>query len=220
MKTHTIPILSALLLCATTALGQAIDVTPSGVSLGATASGANGAVLRQEGSEVTLWTKSGLTPPELRVVVTPGGDVGIGTPAPAAKLEVAGDSLTTGTATVGALVVGTSPIFTEGYFESAPQPIPGPGNIASVAHGMSGTPRFITVTLLCVTNEYGWAPGDQIILNSIHMISNNSGMTTGFNDSVIRSRQHGSIAVHRMDSTGANAYINAVNWRLVFRAWR
>lgn len=136
-----------------------------------------------------------------------------------ATMNVTGDAAVAGTTSTGALVVGTSTILTEGYFESAEQVFPGSNATLTVPHGMAGTPRFTTVSLRCITPEFGWAAGDEILLSSIHMVSNNHGCTVGVNSVNFKLRQFGNIYVHRLDANGI-AYISSANWRLVFRAWR
>lgn len=225
MKTTTSNLLAGLVLLAMPVFAQSIDVKPSGVDIGAAATGATGALIKQEGSEVSILHKDGVNPPELRVIVTDEGNVGIGVAAPVEKLEVDGsvavtaDLIAGGSATVGSLVVGTSTIFTEGYFESAEMAIPDNNVTISVAHGMSARPRFVTTVLRCVSSDYGWAVGDEIQLSSIHTNGSNYGFTTAVNATHFKLRRNNNITIHRLDSSGSTA-LNTSNWRLVFRAWR
>lgn len=150
---------------------------------------------------------------------SPTGNVGIGLNNPSQKLHVVGNSVTTGSATVGSLVVGTSPIFSVGSFESAEQAIPGDNGTITIPHGLGGVPSFTTLSLRCKVAEHGWAVGDEIQLSSIDIISNNHGVTTAVNATNFKLVQYGYLYVHTF---GTHAIINITyaNWRLVFRAWR
>jgi hypothetical protein len=197
---------------------QEINVTATGVEVGAAGSSATGSLIQQSGQTTSFVTKDGVNPPEVRMVINPDGKVGIGTTTPSEKFTVAGNSVTTGSATVGSLVVGTSTILSEGYFESAEQSID--TNIMRIVpHGLGGVPRFATVSLRCKVSQYGWAVGDEIMLSSIHMRSDNYGITTAVNTTEIKMRHHGPIWIHKADESGLGA-LNWANWRLVFRAWR
>lgn len=130
-----------------------------------------------------------------------------------------GNTVTSGSATVGSLIVGSSTIFSEGQFTSSEKSIPGTYETLTVAHGMGGIPRFTTVALRCKTAEQGWTAGDEILLNSLSMISNNHGVTTAVNATNFKLIQYGNIYIHSF-TTGAPFVITPANWRLVFRAWR
>lgn len=136
----------------------------------------------------------------------------------AADLTVAGDT-TTATATVGTLVVGTSTILSEGFFESAGQLPPGGGNTLTVPHGLGGVPRFVTVSARCISATGGWAVNDEILLSSVHMRTSNYGMTTGVSATHFKLTQQGPLNVHRFDNNSLTE-VTSANWRLVFRAWR
>jgi hypothetical protein len=141
MKTKLSKLLASLVLISAPAFAQSIEVTPTGVEIGATATGATGAVIKQDGSEVSILTKDGVNPAELQVVVTEDGNVGVGVAEPEEKLEVEGNAVVSGSATVGGLVVGGAPIFTEGYFESAEYTTPGNGVTLTVPHNMGTSQR-------------------------------------------------------------------------------
>ncbi|MEZ0217859.1 MAG: hypothetical protein ACAH89_12045 [Rariglobus sp.] len=153
------------------------------------------------------------------MVIKPDGKVGIGTTTPSEKLAVAGNSVTTGSATVGSLVVGTSPILSVGKFEKTEPLIAGSGNAIAVAHGLGGVPTFSTVSLRCISAEFGWSVGDEIMINSIHMRSDNHGFTLAANATHLKIRYTNSIWIHNYDALGSNP-ITMTKWILVFRAWR
>jgi hypothetical protein len=200
---------------------QSIDVTPNGVNIGATTSTTAGALLKQSGQEMSFFTQDGINPPDLRLIIKGTGNVGIGTNTPSEKLEIIGNTKTSGSATVGSLVVGTSTLFNAGSFESPEFPIPGNGSGLTVAHGLGGLPRFSTVVIRCKNAELGWAVGDEIVLNSIDIISNNQGVTIATNAANFKLTQYGSIYIHYfMVNANYVVAITPANWRLVFRAWR
>lgn len=217
---YTIILIAGLILGTSVARAQLIDVTPTGVNIGAPTSTTAGALLKQSGQETSFWTQDGVNPPDLRLIIKDSGKVGIGTNTPTEKLEVAGNTKTTGSATVGSLIVGSSTLFNTGTFESVEQAIPGNGNMLTVAHGLGGLPRFTTVSLRCKTAEYGWAVDDEILLNSISIISNNHGVTTAVNNANFKLVQYGSIYIHGFTAGSSVSAITASKWRLVFRAWR
>lgn len=196
---------------------QEINVTSGGVEIGAAGSTTSGALIQQSGQDTSFITKDGGVS-STRVVIKGDGKVGIGTTTPSEKLTVSGNSVTTGSATVGSLVVGSSTILSVGKFESSELAIPGNGNVTTVAHGLGGVPQFVTVSLRCITSEYGWTAGDEIIVSSIHMRSDNDGITTGANATNVKIKQLGNFYIHRIDTNALVAV--STNWRLVVRAWR
>ena len=219
MKNHVFRLLAVLVITASAGFAQAINVTSTGVDIGATTSTTAGSLLQQSGQTTTFWSKDGVNAPSLLVKIQGDGKVGIGTATPGEKLAVNGNTTTTGSATVGSLVVGSSTIFSVGSFESAPQTIPGTNNTLTVAHNLGGIPKFTTISLRCNTAEFGWAVNDEILLNSVHMRSDNTGLTAGVNATSFKLQQLGNIYIHRIDT---NAIGNATSpkWSLIFRAWR
>jgi hypothetical protein len=202
MKTMFPRLIVGLVLLAPLAWSQAIDVKPGGIDIGAVATGSTGPVLQIAGADATFATKTSANTTLVNMVVKGNGD-----------------AVVTGSATVGSLVVGTSPIFTQGTFESAEQQIPGSGVTLVVPHGLSGLPRFATVSLRCISAEFGWAVGDEIMISSVHMRSDNSGCTTAINATSFKLRQNSNLYIHRADASGSDN-ITTTKWRLVFRAWR
>lgn len=219
MNKFTFTLLACLTCSGLSVFAQEINVTSTGVEVGAAGATGSGALIQQSGQTTSFVTKDGVNPPEVRMVIKPDGKVGIGTTTPAEKLTVDGNTVTTGSATVGSLVVGSSPILSVGNFESAPLAFPGSGVTTTITHGLGGLPRFSTISLRCITAEYGWSPGDEILLSSIHAISNNHGITVGANTSQFKIRQYGNIYIHRLDANSIDN-VNAANWRLIVRAWR
>ncbi len=206
---------------ATCGWSQEINVTATGVEVGAAGSSASGSLMQQSGQTTSFVTKDGVNPPEVRLVIKPDGKIGVGTTTPSEKLTVAGNSVTTGSAKVGSLIVGTSTLFNTGSFESAELAIPGNGSGLTVAHGLGGLPKFSTVVIRCKTAEFGWAVGDEILLNSIDIVSNNHGVTVATNATSIKLTQYGYIYIHNfMVSANNVSNITPANWRMVFRAWR
>lgn len=203
---------------ATLGFAQEINVTSTGVGVGAVGSTASGALIQQSGQDTSFVTKDGVNPAETRMIIKGDGKVGIGTTTPSEKLTVAGNSVTTGSATVGSLVVGTSTILTQGFFESTEQSVADNATLI-MEHGLDGIPRFATVSLRCKVSQYGWSVGDEILLSSIHMRSDNYGITTAVNTTQIKARRHGPIWIHKADTSGLGA-LDWSCWRLVFRAWR
>jgi hypothetical protein len=58
---------------------QEINVTPTGVEVGAAGSSASGSLIQQSGQTTSFVTKGGVNPAEVRMVIKPDGKVGIGT---------------------------------------------------------------------------------------------------------------------------------------------
>jgi hypothetical protein len=204
---------------ATCGWSQEINVTPTGVEVGAAGSSASGSLIQQSGQTTSFVTKDGVNPPEVRMVIKPDGKVGIGTTTPSEKFTVAGNSVTTGSATVGSLVVGTSPILGVGTFESAPMDIPAANATLTVAHGLGGIPKFTTISLRCITAEDGWAVGDEVLLGSVHMRTSNYGSTCAVNATSFKFKSLGPFNIHSFNSNSL-VDITDGNWRLIFRAWR
>lgn len=175
-------------------------------------------LIQQSGQTTSFVTKDGVNPPEVRMVIKPDGKVGIGTTTPSEKFTVTGNSVTTGSATVGTLVVGTSTILSQGYFESTEQSV-ADNTTLTVEHGLGGIPCFATISLRCKVAQLGWVAGDEILLSSIHMRSDNYGITSAVNATQIKARRHGPIWIHKADTSGLGA-LDWSCWRLVFRAWR
>lgn len=209
-----------LALCgAAQAIAQSINVSSSGVDIGAASTGEVGAVVQQSGQDVLFLSKDGVNDPVLNVIIKGDGNVGVGVAEPEEKLEVDGNITATGSISVGAVVVGGDAFLLEGGFESSAQAFPGEGVTLTVAHGLSGVPKFTSVVMRCVSPEYGWEVGDEIPLGSIHMRSNNNGFTIGVNNLVFKIRQHGPVHIHRLDAYNT-ANVDPAKWRLIARAWR
>lgn len=212
-------LVASLTLLISSTFAQSISVTPTGVDIGNTTPGTAGTLLQQSGQTTTISTQDGTTS-TVRLTVLPNGNVGVGTTTPTEKLSVSGNSTITGSATVGSLTVGSSPIFTVGSFESAEQAIPAAGVLLTVPHGLGGVPRFVTVSLRCKISNLGWQVDDEILLNSILVASSNNGFTVGVNGTNIKYMSKGSISMHTISPAGNWDPITNANWRLVFRAWR
>ena len=76
---------------ATCGWSQEINVTSTGVEVGAAGSSALGSLMQQSGQTTSFVTKDGVNPPEVRMMIKPDGKVGIGTTAPRGKFEVLGE---------------------------------------------------------------------------------------------------------------------------------
>ncbi|MFA6960545.1 MAG: hypothetical protein WC205_07340 [Opitutaceae bacterium] len=213
MKKQTLLLLAGLAFAASSVLAQTINVTTAGVDIGAPNSTTAGTLFQQSGQDSLFWTQDGINAPDLRLIIKGSGNVGVGTSAPSQKLDVAG------TAKVGALMVGTSTILSVGYFESSEQAIPGANQSLEVPHGLGGIPKFVTVSLRCVTADAGWEVGDEVMLNSVHMRTSNYGTTCAVNATKFKFRFYGYFNIHAYNS-GSLVDITDGKWRLVFRAWR
>jgi hypothetical protein len=156
--------------------------------------------------------------------------VGIGTTAPAQKLDVVGNVAASGNVTVGGSltvagtisggsVSGLGNLAKAAFYESPEQPIPGSGNKIFLTHGLGGIPKFTTVSLRCKVAQYGYLPDDEVLLSSTLIISNNHGVTTAMNPTQIKMVQYGEIYVHNIDSVTLTS-VTPGKWVLVFRAWR
>lgn len=227
------------------AMAQSINVTPTGVGVGTATPSvklevqSNGAMklgtayLSSGGSNHlrlatnewhngTSWVTNGTAGSLLQQI---GQETsfyahdGAGTHTLLFRVKATGDISTTASATVGSLVVGTSTIFSDGQFTSSEKTIPGTYESLVVPHGLDGVPRFSTVALRCKIVNNGWAVGDEILLSSISMISNNHGVTTAVNSTDFKLIQYGYIYVHSF-TTGGPIIATPENWRLIFRAWR
>lgn len=197
---------------------QEINVTASGVEIGAAGSAISGALIQQSGQDTSFITKDGGVS-STRIVIKGDGKVGIGTTTPSEILTVGGNATVAGNVTAGGITVGSSPILTVGSFESAELSIPGGGSTLTVPHGLGGQPRFVTVSLRCKTAENGWAVNDEILLNSVLVASSNNGFTVGVNNTNIKYVQKGTISTHWFSNATWDP-VTTANWRLVFRAWR
>ncbi len=91
MKHQAFRLLAAFALTASAGFSQAINVTSTGVDIGATTSTTAGALLQQSGQTTTFWSKDGVNAPSLLVKIQGDGKVGVGTATPQEKLEVAGN---------------------------------------------------------------------------------------------------------------------------------
>jgi hypothetical protein len=103
--------------------------------------------------------------------------VGVNTTTPTTNFEVAGNAKVTGSLTTGTLVVGNNTV-PSAFFESAVLNIPATNTTLLLNHGLGGVPIFVTISMRCVTAEYGWAVGDEVMINSVHMDGAQNGITT------------------------------------------
>jgi len=95
--------------------------------------------------------------------------------------------------------------------------VPAAGVAAEYAHGLSGTPRIVTVMLRNVTAENGFVADDEVDVNT------NEG-TGGRGNLIWRNPTHvgflyTSGLIFPTKSGGNNTFITASNWRLIFRVW-
>lgn len=108
------------------------------------------------------------------------------------------------------------------YYESAEQTIT-VGGLTTVAHGLSGKPRGVLVTVICKTAEHGYSVGDEVAVADTQFDAATTpdnrqatvGFDTGGNMFVLPQK----IAVYPKGG-GAAQTITAANWRLILRAWR
>jgi hypothetical protein len=91
MKSNAVCLFAGLVLAVSSAFAQAINVTQTGVDMGATTPTTSGALLQQSGQTTTFWAQDGVNAPTLLVKIQGDGKVGVGTSTPSEKLEVAGN---------------------------------------------------------------------------------------------------------------------------------
>lgn len=91
MKSSAFRFLAVFVLTAAAGFSQAINVTPTGVDIGAAGSTTAGSLMQQSGQTTTFWSKDGVNAPSLLVKIQGDGKVGVGTSTPQEKLDVAGN---------------------------------------------------------------------------------------------------------------------------------
>jgi hypothetical protein len=91
MKKHAFRLLAFFTLTTVSGFSQAINVTPTGVDIGAANSTTIGSLLQQAGQNTTFWSKDGVNAPSLLLRIQGDGKVGVGTATPQEKLDVAGN---------------------------------------------------------------------------------------------------------------------------------
>lgn len=86
------------------------------------------------------------------------------------------------------------------------------GGLITVAHGLTGIPRLISLQLYCSTAEHGWSIGDVMYIDRL------VGATYADTTNVyVRVLSTGISIVNK--GTGAGATITAANWRMIVRAY-
>ena len=94
------------------------------------------------------------------------------------------------------------------------------GTAGDAAHGFAGRPSLIQATLLCKTADLGYAPGDEINIDTVYASNETRGLLVGFTASVIFWRVRASFNIAMLNTSNGYAVINPANWRLIVRAWR
>ncbi len=201
------------------AIAQSINVSSSGVDIGATSTGEVGAVVQQSGQDVLFLSKDGVNNPVLNVIVKGDGSVGVGVAEPEEKLEVDGNVVASGSVSAESLALGGETFLTGKSYNSLEQSLPAGGSTLTVAHGLEGVPSLYTVSMRCISTEFGWQVGDEILLGSVHTNAGNVGLTIGVNQTSFIIRRIGNVTIHRRDAN-QHGHVDAGKWRLVIRAWR
>ena len=106
----------------------------------------------------------------------------------------------------------------EGYFES-PNGVITPLAANQWNHGLGGTPRLVTVMLVCTAGEHGYSVGDEVNLTLSYGNSAGRGGTYGCNATQVYVGFTN--YPHIMPRAGGtNVAISAGSWRVKMRAWR
>ena len=94
------------------------------------------------------------------------------------------------------------------------------GSTVSLNHGLTGVPKLVEGVYRCKTAEFGWAVGDEVVLN--FLIQTDQGVQFGFNATQVFAI-YGSGAAFNANmnkTTHSTSNFTLANWRLVMRAWR
>lgn len=109
----------------------------------------------------------------------------------------------------------------ERVFVSAPQTIT-PGGFATVAHGLGGAPRYITVFAQCVTAEFGYVAGDLALLTANARNDTGSGAASGFgvdaSTTTITLHFSNPALMASNKTTHAPAILTPANWNAIIKA--
>jgi hypothetical protein len=109
--------------------------------------------------------------------------------------------------------------FTE-YFESAEQTITSAG-LLTIAHGLSGDPKFLECVLICKTTEDNWAVDDEIIVNVNQSDAGTTAMNGLYFDGTnvyFRFSNISNCFKYANKTTGVSSSLTNGNWRLKIRA--
>lgn len=104
-------------------------------------------------------------------------------------------------------------------YESSAQSVPVAATALTVTHGLGGVPRWSQVALRCVTAQYGYAVGDEVLLSNDDGEDANKGYTIWQNTTDLGFIYDGNIRVMNRTSGGKDN-ITPANWNLIFRAWK
>lgn len=93
--------------------------------------------------------------------------------------------------------------------------------LLTIPHGLGVAPDQVYLTLVCLTAEAGYSPGDIIHLGSIHRYDGVSRGVSVWCDATNINARIGSDTTTMVvleKTTGVGTNITAANWRLVFEA--
>lgn len=112
----------------------------------------------------------------------------------------------------------TIPLTALRQFESSNQTMTANSTI-TVAHGLGGTPKLWQVVMQCISTEFGFAVGDEVVLaamdngtDSLAVWANSTSIAVALDNSLTINQTGGGI--------GTRGTINYTKWQLIFRAWR
>jgi len=121
-------------------------------------------------------------------------------------------------------VDGTSKLFTR-EFVSAGQAISSAG-LFNIPHGLGGNPKLVQVSLVCLTAEFGWVVGEEILnadVQSYGAVALGRGVVLTADSSNIFARYGVGDGVNVFESldktTGARVTLTNANWNVIVRAW-
>lgn len=108
-------------------------------------------------------------------------------------------------------------------FTSSNQTITSAG-LLTLAHGLGASPELIQLRLKCLTAEFNYSIGDEVIINNNE---NDNGTTTNTGVSVvvdatnlvIRFGSNANVYIVQNKTTGAAAFLTNANWALIAKAW-